>query len=127
MLYLHCLYTLTTLIWKHLGSRFPLISFDIYEGKNVLVGLQQFGSGLWNIMSARQDISSITDIGEAGFMGITSGAMGIFSDPSSAIIEADNPLGFQLAPAAVLPVAALAYLLLFRDPIQSFVDGIISK
>ena len=78
-------------------------------------------------MTARQDISAVTDIGEAGFMGLLSGSMGIFSDPSSAIIEADNPLGFQLAPAAVLPVAALAYLLLFRDPITSFVGGIISK
>ena len=53
--------------------------------------------------------------------------MEIFSDPSSAIVEADNPLGFQLAPQAVLPVAALAYGLLFRNEILGFVDGIISK
>ena len=53
--------------------------------------------------------------------------MTLFSDPSSAIVEADNILGFQLAPSAVLPVAALAYFLLFREPILGFVDGIISK
>ena len=53
--------------------------------------------------------------------------MQIFSDPSSAIVEADNFLGFQLAPQAVLPIAALAFGLLFRNEISGVVDGIISK
>ena len=77
-------------------------------------------SGVWHTLTERQD-GTIGD-GDFAFNPIA-----LLSDPSSAIIPADNFIGFQLAPAAIVPVAILAYLLMFREPILGFVDGIISK
>jgi hypothetical protein len=86
---------------------------------NVL-GVYQAATGFWNVMTERQDGT----IGEGNF---AFNPVALISDPSSAIQPADNLIGFQLAPAAILPVAILAYFLLFREPILDIVDGIISK
>ena len=85
-----------------------------------VLGVYQLATGFWNVMTERQDGT----IGEGDF---AFNPVSLVSDPSSAIQPADNLIGFQLAPAAIVPVAILAYLLLFREPISDFVDGIISK
>ena len=96
--------------------------------KCVTSGVYQFVSGAWTSISEKQDpLTGLPQIGTFGEGQFAFDPMTLFSDPSSAIVEADNIFGFQLAPAAVLPVAALAYFLLFREPILGVVDGIISK
>ena len=77
-------------------------------------------TGVWNVLTERQD-------GTFGDGQFAFNPVSLISDPSSAIQPADNLIGFQLAPAAVVPVAILAYFLLFRGPILDFIDGIISN
>ena len=86
----------------------------------IVLGVYQAVSGLWNVMTERQD--GTFGEGEFAFNPVS-----LVSDPSSAIQPADNLIGFQLAPAAIVPVAILAYFLLFREPILDIIDGIISK
>ena len=77
-------------------------------------------TGVWDVLTERQD-------GTFGDGQFAFNPVSLISDPSSAIQPADNLIGFQLAPAAVVPVAILAYFLLFRGPILDFIDGIISN
>ena len=77
-------------------------------------------TGIWDTVTERQDAT----IGNGDF---AFNPIALISDPSSAIIPADNFIGFQLAPGAILPIAALAFFLLFRDPITDTISGIIGK
>ena len=76
------------------------------------VGLREAASGFWNVITDRQDAAN---------------PLALLSDPQSAIQPADNFIGFQLAPAAVLPVAAVAYYGLFQQQIQDIISDIIGK
>ena len=75
-------------------------------------------TGVWKTVTERQDAT----IGEGDF---AFNPLALISDPSSAIISADNFIGFQLAPGAILSIAALAFILLFREPITDIVSDII--
>ena len=77
-------------------------------------------TGVWKTVTERQDAT----IGEGDF---AFNPIALISDPSSAIIPADNFIGFQLAPGAILPIAALAFILLFREPITDIVSDIIGR
>ena len=97
-----------------------IISYIFVISYNITGAYNMMG-GLWDSISDRQEDGQFGQ-GQFAFNPIA-----LLTDPSSAIVEADNFIGFQLAPAAVLPVAIFAYFLLFRGPILGFIDGIISK
>ena len=83
-------------------------------------GVYSIMTGVWKTVSERQDAT----IGEGDF---AFNPIALISDPSSAVIPADNLIGFQLAPGAILPVALLAFILLFREPITDIVSDIIGR
>ena len=94
----------------------------------VIPGVYNLVTGAWGAVVDRQDpLTGLPFTGTIGQGEFAFDPMALLSDPTSLIQQDDSLLGFTLAPAAVLPVAGLAYLLLFRNEITGFVNGIISK